>query len=64
MRDHRAEGHQMKIADGFMGGLLPGHFVPAEMDKGFKWGKVVGVLFLRSDPEIDFHSGWIGFSPR
>jgi hypothetical protein len=31
------------------------------MDEGFKWGKVVGVLFLRPDPEIDFHARRIGF---
>jgi hypothetical protein len=31
------------------------------MDEGFKGWKVVGVLFVRPDPEIYFHSGWIGF---
>ena len=34
------------------------------MDEGLKWGKVVGVLFFRPDPEINFHSSWIGFPSR
>ena len=41
--------------------LLPRHFLPTEMDEGFKRREIVGVLFLRPDPEIDFHSSWIGF---
>src|SRR4029077_7124102 len=34
------------------------------MDKCFKWGKIIRVWFLRPDPEIDFHSGWISFPSR
>lgn len=32
------------------------------MDERFKRGGVARVLFLRSNPEIDFHAGWIGFT--
>src|SRR5712692_2716897 len=34
------------------------------MDKGFKGWKVVGILLFRTDPEIDFHSGWVSFASR
>ena len=33
-------------AEGKSHDLSPGHFLPAEVDKGFKWRKVLGILLL------------------
>jgi len=50
----------MKIADGCTEGLFPGDFIPIEMDECFEWGKIVLVLLLGPNPEIDFHSSRVG----
>src|SRR6185295_6322499 len=44
--------------------LSPGHFFPAEVNKGLKGRKVVRILLLGPDPQINFHPGWIGFASR
>src|SRR5439155_23147031 len=44
--------------------LAPGNFLPVEVDKRFVGREVLGVLLLGANPEVDFHSGRIGFASR